>query len=96
MKYILSIFTYNAAEHRPKSVIKLLQGNLRRQHNPALLIGLQLTPIGSICFWLKRALKSHSVRESNEKQISCKDSRNYTLMLQNSYGSLGEVPIRKD
>lgn len=46
---------WNSTSHSPS------MGN---PPNPALLIGLHLTPVSSICFYLLRALKSHSLQQS--------------------------------
>lgn len=53
--------------------------------NPALLIGLQLTAVSSICFCLQRALKSHSLQQ-RKKQIT-----SYTKRVENSHNSCGKA-----
>lgn len=65
--------------------------------NPALLIGLRLTPVSSICFCLKRALKTRSLQEGNGKtnHFTREIGRNFTSSPQSARGSHGEV-MRKD
>ena len=59
--------------------------------NPALLIGLRLTPVSSICFCLKRALQSHSLQEGHGKQIT-----SHAKKVETSQCSQDEVLIRTD
>lgn len=69
---------YDGSKNRPISVLsKSYRGiqearshNTGTPHNPASLIGLQLTPVSSICFRLKRALKSCSLPEGDKKNKS--------------------------
>lgn len=57
--------------------------------NPALLSGLQLTPVSSICFCLKRALKSLSLQQGHEKQITshAKKGTNFSLCNKEGLGT---------
>lgn len=62
------------------SEIQQVSHTMGNRPNPALLIGLQRTPVSSICFCLQRALKSHSLLQSQRwkktnhfpRQESCK------------------------
>lgn len=77
-KHSLVILNLATSSYRE---IQQVSHSMGQPPNPALLIGLQLTPVSSICFCLQRALKSHSLQQGQRwknKSLHTQESKRFT------------------